>query len=432
MQTRPSPHQAAALAHEAERLARTGQADAAAVRYQRLLELVPDHARALAFLAMQAYDRGALDEAQQLIDRAAAGQPRIAIVQANRATILRARGDNEGALAALLDALERDPDFVPARLDAGLLLAAMGRLREAADQLNLAMARLPPADAQPPALRERTLRAEEVLARERAAFTAKIQQRLAPIRSGIAAPAQERFVECLEIFLGHARPQVPKPAAMYFPGLPPVAFFRSVQFDWMDRLEAATATIRAELEGVLRGGDEGFIPYVQKPGTRPGGVWEPLNYRSVWGAYFLFNQGQRVEKHCAACPQTTALLESLPLVRIPGRGPTAFFSRLKPGTHIPPHHGATNTRAIVHLPLVVPPDCALRVGNHTRTWEMGKALVFDDTIEHEAWNRSDRERVVLIFDVWNPYLSQEERDLVVELTAALSEHYPERLHNTDF
>src|SRR3546814_7962020 len=89
--------------------------------------------------------------------------------------------------------------------------------------------------------------------------------------------------------------------------------------------------------------------------------------------------------------RTAPLFPSTPLFRsVPGRAPVAFFSALKPGTHIPPHNGATNTRLTVHMPLVIPPDCALRVGDETRTWEPGKLLMFDDTIRHEAWNYSDR------------------------------------------
>src|SRR5690606_36413904 len=103
--------------------------------------------------------------------------------------------------------------------------------------------------------------------------------------------------------------------------------------------------------------------------------------------------------------------------------PAAFFSALRPGTHIPPHNGATNARLTVHLPLLIPPDCALRVGAHTRRWKMGELLLFDDTIEHEAWNRSPQLRVVLIFDVWNPLLDEAERVLVREALEGIMAYY---------
>lgn len=72
----------------------------------------------------------------------------------------------------------------------------------------------------------------------------------------------------------------------------------------------------------------------------------------------------------------------------------------------------TNSRAIIHLPLIVPDGCAFRVGGETRQWKEGEAFAFDDTIEHEAWNRSEKPRVVLIFDVWNPHLSPAEQALL--------------------
>jgi len=100
-----------------------------------------------------------------------------------------------------------------------------------------------------------------------------------------------------------------------------------------------------------------------------------------------------------------------------------LFSLLRPGAHIAPHHGFMNGRYICHLPLIVPDDCAMRVGSETRPWAEGKACVFDDSIEHEAWNRhADRLRVVLIFDVWRPELSGEERELIGAILNAVDDY----------
>ena len=107
---------------------------------------------------------------------------------------------------------------------------------------------------------------------------------------------------------------------------------------------------------------------------------------------------------------------------VPNRAPVTFFSALKPGTHIAPHHGATNSRLTVHMPLIIPPNCALRVGGETHVWEPGKLVMFDDTIMHEAWNYSDRLRVVLIFDVWHPMLTQLERELVCETITGILDY----------
>src|SRR5262245_21099629 len=120
-----------ALADEAEQLVRHGQLDAAARAFERLRAAAPDYSRALAFFAMRAYSQGQLGTARELIERAAAGFPRTALVQAQRATILLAANERDAALAALLDALALDPEFVPARFDAAMLLEDLGRSREA-------------------------------------------------------------------------------------------------------------------------------------------------------------------------------------------------------------------------------------------------------------------------------------------------------------
>jgi len=151
--------------------------------------------------------------------------------------------------------------------------------------------------------------------------------------------------------------------------------------------------------------------------------WKELNHSRRWSAYFLCNQGRIEEPHLERCRRTAAVLARVPQVDIPGRGPTAFFSILDAHTRIPPHTGVTNTRVTVHLPLIVPPGCGFRVGGETREWQVGTGWVFDDTIEHEAWNDSDVPRAILIFDVWNPELTPLERDLVRETTVALSKYH---------
>jgi aspartyl/asparaginyl beta-hydroxylase (cupin superfamily) len=120
-----------------------------------------------------------------------------------------------------------------------------------------------------------------------------------------------------------------------------------------------------------------------------------------------------------------AALAEAPQVIIPTRGPTAFFSRLEPRTRIPPHTGSSNTRLTVHIPLIVPGGCGFRVGSEVREWHPGTALIFDDTIEHEAWNDSDEPRVVFIFDIWNPLLTPAERELMTVATAAVGEFFDE-------
>ncbi len=154
-------------------------------------------------------------------------------------------------------------------------------------------------------------------------------------------------------------------------------------------------------------------PYVRLEDGTPQNDWSALDGSLDWSACFLWEYGSANQPVLDRCPRTAALLERLPLARIPGRAPNAFFSLLRPGSRIPPHTGVTNTRAIVHLALDIPPDCGFRVGNETREWVQGQAFAFDDTIQHEAWNDSDRLRSVLIVDYWNPHLSAVEREALV-------------------
>jgi aspartyl/asparaginyl beta-hydroxylase (cupin superfamily) len=180
--------------------------------------------------------------------------------------------------------------------------------------------------------------------------------------------------------------------------------------------------IRAELRALLATGNAGFSPYVAYPKGMPVNQWAALNHNDAWAARFLIQHGNNHDDTRARCPQTAALLDTLPLFDLPGRGPVAFFSLLKPRTRIPPHTGATNIRTIIHLPLIVPENCRFRVGNDVRPWVEGEAFAFDDTIEHEAVNESDDLRAVLIIDTWNPHLTLAERELLRDYIALLDGH----------
>jgi len=137
---------------------------------------------------------------------------------------------------------------------------------------------------------------------------------------------------------------------------------------------------------------------------------------------FLYRHGQRYEANCAMCPETLRQLQRIPRVEVRDHAPEILFSILRPGAHIQPHRGVTNTRVVAHLPLVVPPECALHVlGEPPHAWREGEVVVFDDTFVHEAWNRSGQTRVILLMDAWNPHLSEAERLAVSTLVAAIGD-----------
>lgn len=233
------------------------------------------------------------------------------------------------------------------------------------------------------------------------------------------ARSSSRFGQAIDLLLGRKSLFVQTPTAFYFPELPQRQFYEREEFPWLANLEARTPAIRDELEAVVRAG-AGIRPYLEVEANRPALEFGDLAGSLDWSAFDIIKFGAPVPEASAACPETLAAVEKAPLCRSPGRTPSVLFSLLRPGAHILPHVGYTNARLICHLPLIVPEHCGLRVGNETRTWTPGEALVFDDSIEHEAWNRSSSLRAVLIFDIWRPELTEAERSLVSALLAAVA------------
>jgi aspartyl/asparaginyl beta-hydroxylase (cupin superfamily) len=224
-----------------------------------------------------------------------------------------------------------------------------------------------------------------------------------------------RFRAAVDTMLGKRRIYQNECHGIHYPFLPADEFFERRNFPWFEELEARTPAIRQEALALLEGGHEAIRPYVRQPKGTPQNKWTPLDESLAWGACFLWEYGVRNDPVCDLCPETATALERVPRSHVPGKAPSAFFSILQPGAHIPPHTGVTNSRAIIHLPLVVPDGCEFRVGGETRPWREGEAFAFDDTIEHEAWNPSDKVRIVLIFDVWNPHLTQAEQEFLARL-----------------
>ena len=263
--------------------------------------------------------------------------------------------------------------------------------------------------------------ARAFLANRSAAFEAAITPSLTKAIVDVGENSRRRFTACIDAALGKRRIFVNECHGLHYPFLPADEFFARVHFPWFAELEAATVAIRAEAMALLTARAVGIVPYVRQDAGTPPNKWSELDRSTRWSAFFLWRHGLRDDAACRACPRTSALIDQLPLIDIPGRAPTAFFSILEPRTQIPSHTGVTNTRAIVHLPLIVPLGCGFRVGAETREWREGEAFAFDDTIEHEAWNNSDEPRVVLILDCWNPYLGEEESTLLRHFFVASDE-----------
>ena len=259
-------------------------------------------------------------------------------------------------------------------------------------------------------------RAKEALGRLEAAADGRRKARLNQ-RGLPAVQWSPRFAEALDLAAGRRKLYHQQPTAFTYPGLSALQFFDPAEFSWVTAVEAAAPAIRDELLGLLSTHAGDFRAYVQHNSIAPEANKDLLGSKD-WSILGLCENGWVAPKIVESCPRTWEAVFQAPLPRISGWGPTVVFSLLRAGARIAPHTGMFNTRLICHLPLIVPPGCGFRVGNEVRQWEEGKLLIFDDTIEHEAWNDSDEDRLVLIFDIWRPELNERERH---ELTALFSD-----------
>jgi aspartate beta-hydroxylase len=232
--------------------------------------------------------------------------------------------------------------------------------------------------------------------------------------------AVQRVDRAVEVYLREveARPADPRqrPRFFYFPGLPEGPYHNPSLQPWAQSLREAYPAIRGE--ALARAGENASLSdYLDiKSGDSIEQYLRGADVHPAWEAFFFYRRGRRFDENHARCPLTSHVLESIELCRIADHAPEICYSVLRPGTHILPHFGVTNTRVVLHLPLLVPENCALHViGNEPHAWKEGELVMFDDTYEHEAWNRSAATRIVLLMDCWNPYLTTVEKQALSQL-----------------
>ena len=269
-------------------------------------------------------------------------------------------------------------------------------------------------------IRVEFLRAETRLQELQAAFSAHMTQEVQPLLADTER-CTPRMHGAVDLLLGKRRLYYPQPRHIMIPDLPVHEFHPRDSFPWLGELESKTCDILEELNALIHHGTS-FDPYLTEGNERPVFDAHGMADNSDWGAFYLWQNGEAVHENQALCPTTTQAMQALPLVFSGQRCPNILFSRLKAGASIPPHNGMINSRLIGHLPLIIPDECGFRVGNNTRSWNVGEAFLFDDTIEHEAWNRSSEDRFVLIFEVWRPELTDAERTLVTRMLTAVDSY----------
>lgn len=203
-----------------------------------------------------------------------------------------------------------------------------------------------------------------------------------------------------------------RPYMFYVPDLPARPVFDVSLLPWADVLRDATPDIIKELKNYLKRTDDYGSPYLAHMSDGQES-WKALQGSEDWNALHLYKDAKR--QSCAeAFPVTLAAMQNVPLVEMFGEPMEVFFSVLKPGTHIPPHFGLSNSRLTAHLPLIIPDNCEIRVSDHVHKWREGELFLFDDSFDHEARNDSNEIRIVLIFETWRPDLSAAETGALLD------------------
>jgi aspartyl/asparaginyl beta-hydroxylase (cupin superfamily) len=363
--------------------------------------------------ADQAFAGRDFGKAASLLEQAATLTPEDLTLWMRIAAMRRGAGQLVGALDAVHKALAINPrDFTALLMRASLLqkLEQSG----AGEAWGHALAQKPEAEV-PDQLRPIVAEAEQRYAAWQNEQESRMKSDMAACEERANPEQRMRMARFRSNTLRRTKVYHSNPTDYCYPELAEREFHPHRLFPWIEKIEAATDTVTSEFRSVMAAERAELVPYVQYDEHVPMEQWRPLNHNRDWTAIHLLLRGERIDANARHCPETMALLSELPQPQIAGASPNAMFSLLAPQTVIPPHVGISNARLVCHLPLVVPKGCWFRVGAETRYWKPGEAFVFDDTIEHEAMNPSDELRVVFIFDVWHPDLTEVEREAVAGL-----------------
>ena len=397
---------------KARQLARNRQPDAAAAVFREILSLQPGHAEALAYMGDFTLQQGDAAQAVLLLERGLSTSQDNASVHRRLATALerlRLQADAADRLPAVLSAI---PEAYNTGLFLGEILEQHGDLHAAVTVYMRAIKNAQlrgfwlDRDTTAPWLHERVTHAMKISGQGRHDW---LQRSVEPMLAQYGRDEMRRVLECIAMYCGdqplnYADPRQ-KPTFLYVPDVPPQPTFERGLLPFADWLEHQADALRTELFAILES-DEDVVPFHDyRTPEQAAHLFSGL----PWQAYFFYRNGECFDSHHKRCPQTSRVLEQLPLPHIREHAPETCFSVLRPGSHILPHRGVTNARSVLHLPLIVPGQCALRLtGVDTYCWEQDRCFAFDDTYEHEAWNRSESTRVILLTDIWNPHLSEAE------------------------
>jgi aspartate beta-hydroxylase len=361
-------------------------------------------------LADQAMARGDVRQAASFLELASQhGHDASTLLRL--ATVRRSIGDLPGATQAAAAAVELSPRNFLMALLLGSLREASGAYHAAERAYRVACAYAPLDTSTQPAMGNQLERARRRVEAAESWRKHLLEWHADGEFQALTSDEERRLRHFRGNILENLDAGPTAPPTFLLPGIRPRRYFNPAAFGGAAELEAQTATIRNEFLALT----EGVSAEIGARLTGLHAAESDAGRTGNWSMIPLIRNGSVANEFAARCPETMRLAEGLELPRLGLISPSLYFSVLEPNSRIAPHTGITNARVILHLPLIVPADCGFRVGGEARSWEVGKAMVFDDMTLHEAWNDSDRIRVVLIADLWRPELSPLERRGVADL-----------------
>jgi aspartate beta-hydroxylase len=400
------------LQGQAKTLHQAGKTNNAAALHQQVLALDIKNTQSLTYIGLWHHAFGRAAEAITSLEQVVTIQPNAVFVHGKLGACYQMLDQWQQALNSYRQVLRLDENNADACIQAGFALHTLGRPHQAAAAFSIALqlrpklASVAQSPSAPPQKREMVSRMIGISQQQ---IRSLYQQVYEEVAQDVGQSSCKRFLQMLEIELGMRAPQYAdprqRPFESYMPGLPSQPWFERSDFNWSDALEAQSEVMTQEFVQAVDS-EVGLRPYVR--GSKGGGDWSNLADSLQWSSLHLYENGRGQSQALQRYPQTAVALEGLPLVNCAGHSPEAFFSILRAGTHLPAHFGQANYKLTAHLPLIIPPKCGIKVGDETRNWVPGQCLVFNDTFLHEAWNDSQQDRAVLIFEVWNPHVEQAE------------------------
>jgi Flp pilus assembly protein TadD len=408
------------LIQQAERAFTAGQRTEGERLLARARAISPDHPLVLNATALDELRRGEFTSARAHLERAVAQDGANPAFWINLATAFQNLRQPEDELKALERALAIEPRHLLVLLQKGYALQQLGRQKAAAKVYRNALQTIPRGAQVAAVLRPAVERALQAVRADEAALESFLRERLDEPRRRHVADPQDRFDHCIDGLLGKRRIFTPQPTFLHFPKLPAWEFYPRKDFPWLDAIDAATAEIRSEFERVLAEDSDRLQPYVAYPEGVPLDQWAELNHSRRWSVFYLWRTslspsilpGAREPRSCCArlhqCScLATGLLRSFP-----------FSMRSRTSRRTP----ASPTRLIARA---ARDSARLSLSEWFGNARVapGESWVFDDSIDHEAWNDSDVPRGILIFDIWNPHLTPAETDLVRTAVQGLRAYY---------